>query len=204
MIIDEPFRSVDVITPLAIFIFILLVLMSLISAINWETYMKLPLEEKYICQDIIIQNSSMSNKIKTDSASLINNFFLKYPKEYVEAVANVQKLEINISKQTEQIETGFVKVGDKYVSKKVCATNPEQCEVKAAPEPPQTQTVVNKRTAEECLSAREKDWQIYCQIVYQEGMNIDCQNPNPEAKKQILDNIMAGSQSEQAKCLRGE
>lgn len=185
-------------------IFIML-LISLQNALSWTDYVKLPIEEKMLLQyerlnqisngEIFIEGMS-----KTEAVAC-----LKYYSNYEysqQAVSHIQGILKNITPvQNYSIEeTKFIKVGDSFVSEKICNENQKLCEAPAINKT-QEKVIVNKRTAAECVEAREKDWEIYC---WQNYPNIACDGVNEVDKNMVLDNLAQGYYSNQAICLRGE
>ena len=60
------------------------------------------------------------------------------------------------------------------------------------------------KSMSDCQAARERDWQVYCQIMWSSGFQLDCDNANEIAKNEILDRLILSKSSWQAMCLRGE
>lgn len=176
------------------FALILLLLASLAYPISWQDYIALPIDQK-----MILQNQRL-NKIAEGSI----------PTPYIspQQAASILGIKILIPITTAPTitvinqPTNFIKVGDRYVSESICKAYPKECE---APIIVQNKTKVaqapaNKRTAAECVAAREKDWDAF---VWSNYPNID-PNANGAEKEALLDRMAEGYYSWQAKCLRGE
>jgi len=52
-----------------------------------------------------------------------------------------------------------------------------------------------------CNTEREKDWNAYCGMLWQEGFAIDCQNANKAAKRDILNTIAKQRGGNQYVCI---
>lgn len=62
---------------------------------------------------------------------------------------------------------------------------------------------VPTKTIAQCQKERENDWYSYCSIMWSQGIQIDCNNTNLNAKNEILNNLAEGTASEQYKCIWG-
>jgi hypothetical protein len=197
---------------------IMALLISSVYSISWSSFVSLSLEEKMLLQNEglkRIENGTVSSpyltspeasSIRKDFTSTLSSFASYYPSEYNRAVSNVKGYMQTISTHTVVSdfanETKFIKVGDIYVSEAVCKASPKLCEVAPEPVVVKNKTVVaNKRTAAECVAARQKDWDAR---VYSNYPNIPTEGVNEVEKQALLDRIAEGYYSWQAICLRGE
>jgi hypothetical protein len=176
-------------------ILLFLIITSLSFSFSWEAFVKMPLNEKYLIQNEMAKRLNMQNDLKNMLSSYVNDYSMHYPAEYKTAMANVNKYLVNISMPAVQKETKFIKIGGVYVSEATCKANPEQCIVASEPViQVKNQTVVankpaNKRTAAQCVAARQKDWEAR---VYSNYPNIPTEGVNEIEKQALLDRIAEG------------
>lgn len=154
-----------------------LIVIGLVYPMSWLEFVKLEPSQKY---------AIMSNNLE----KMINATTPTLPKDELISILRYFKPE----------EAKLIKVGNQYISEKVCKENPSLCEIKNETKstPPTSKPLV--RTIVQCLDAREKDWQNWCWI----NPKIDCANAPASAKKEILDNLAKSENSNQGRCLRGE
>lgn len=154
-----------------------LLVIGLAYPLSWSEFVKLEPNQKYA-----IMGNNLEKMINGTIAPIL-------PKDELKAILSYFKPE----------EAKMVKVGNQYISEKVCKETPALCEIKNETKKPPAQKPIVK-TIEQCLDAREKDWQNWCWI----NPKIDCANAPASAKKEILDNLAKSENSHQGRCLRGE
>lgn len=179
----------------------MLLLAACASACSWSAFVRLPLDQKYLLEAAMIQNSSLPGSIKQMASQYASGYSINHPAEYATAMESVQAMLVNVSMPVAK-NTTMIKVGGVYVSQSVCQANPKACVQPAAPGQ-QAAVVQNKRTPGQCLSAREKDWDSYCYIMYNSQDKVNCAAVSEANKDQVLDSMAAEPNTNQGACLSG-
>lgn len=195
---------------------LVLMLFGTATALSWEEFVRMPIEEKYLYQYERlkqIENGSFQNQYltKAEAASWKASMAIQanlLRANFPMAMVHVNKYLSTVKMQLpiKPAPTKFIKVGGVYVSEEICKANPSECYIAPVVQNQTQNKTINKRTPAECSAARQKDWELYCYQMANSPDKVDCDyiaKYNPQGMAGVLDNMAALPNTNQGICLRG-